>query len=52
MEIETKFVNESLVKMPIELQKPDTKFRKAETEADAARKKYYEAEPESIKNGI
>ena len=54
IEIETKFVNEGFIQTSIEPRKPDTKFREAETEVKAGRKKYYEAEAEaeSIKNSI
>ena len=55
MEIETKFVNEGFIKTPIELWNSDTKFRReAETEAEAGRKRYYEAEADTefIKNSI
>ena len=47
-------MNEGFIKTPIELRKPDKKFREAEAEAEAGRKKYYEAEAEaeSIKNSI
>ena len=47
-----KFVNEGFTETSIEPRKPDSKFREAETEAEAGRKKYYEAEPEAklIKN--
>ena len=38
MEIETKFVNEGFIKTPSEPRKSDTKFREAETEAEACRK--------------
>ena len=49
MEIETKFVSEEdFIKTLIEPRKPDTKFRETETEAEASRKKYCEAEAESI----
>ena len=45
-------MNEGFMKTPIEPREPDTKIRKAETEAEASRKKYCEAEAESIKNSI
>ena len=45
-------MNEGFIKTPIEPQKPDTKFREAQTEAKADCKKYYEAEAKSIKNSI
>ena len=47
-------MNQGFIKTPIEPRKPDTKFREAEAEAEAGRKKYYEAEGEveSIKNII
>ena len=47
-------MNEGYIKTPIELGSPDTKFGKAEIEAEARRKKYYkaEAEEESTKNSI
>ena len=40
--------------VPIDLRKPDTKFRAAEAESEAGRKQYYEAETEAeaIKNSI
>ena len=40
-------MNEGFIKTPIEPRKPDTKFREAETEAEAGRKKYHEAEVEA-----
>ena len=47
-------MNYDFIKTHIEPLKPDTKFREAEVEAEAASKKYYEAEAvaESIKNNI
>ena len=36
----------------IETRKPDTKFREAEAEAEAGRKRYHEAEAVAIKNSI
>ena len=45
-------MNESFIRAPIEPWKPGTKFREAEAEDEAGRKNYYEAEAESIKNGI
>ena len=43
-----------MVWLPIRPRKPHTKFREAETEAEASRKNYYEAEAEAeaIKNNI
>ena len=43
-------MNDGFIKTPIEPRKPDPKFREAEAEAEASRRKYYEAE--AIKNGI
>ena len=42
------------MKTPIDSRKPDTKLREVDTEAEAGRKKYHEAEAEaeSIKNSI
>ena len=45
IEIETRFLKDGFIKTPIEPRKPGTKFREAETEAEAGRKKYYKAEP-------
>ena len=47
-------MNEGFIKTSIEPRKPDAKFREDEIEAEAGRKKYYEAEAEaeSIKNRI
>ena len=42
-----KFANEGFIKTPTEPLKSDTKFREAETEAEAGCKKYHEAEAEA-----